>query len=70
MPEFNAQLNAQKQSVVSSISTMLQQEAAVSTQQKQEALETLKRQKEQDKAAFDARLVELKNIKNTLLTIN
>lgn len=70
MPEFNAQLNAQKQSVVSSISTMLQQEAAVCTQQKQEALETLKRQKEQDRAAFDARLAELKNIKDTLLTIN
>lgn len=70
LPEFNDQLNAQKRNVVDCIANMLRQEADVSVQQKTEALETLKGQKEKDKAAFEARVAELKDIKNELLTNN
>lgn len=70
LPEFNAQLSAQKQNVIGSISAMLRQEADVSAQQKTEALEMLKRQREQDKAAFETHVVELKAIKDKLLNNN
>ncbi len=68
MPEFRSHLNSQKNMVVNAISQLAQQEASAHVQQKSEALEQLKRQKESDKAAFESHINELKSLKNEIVS--
>lgn len=70
MPEFKSQLDNQKSMVTNAIAQMLQQEAAVCVQQKTSALEQLKQQKADDKAAFEAHVNELKQLKTEIESNN